>query len=34
MEDTARRIAQTRAGPEGREGVAAFLEKRGAGWIA
>lgn len=34
MEDTARRIAQTRAGAEGREGVAAFLEKRGAGWIA
>jgi len=33
MEDTARRIAQTRAGAEGREGVAAFLDKRGAAWI-
>ncbi len=31
-EDTARRIAQARAGAEGREGVAAFLEKRPPAW--
>jgi len=30
--DTARRIAHQRAGAEGREGVAAFLEKRKPGW--
>ncbi|NML35125.1 enoyl-CoA hydratase/isomerase family protein [Paraburkholderia antibiotica] len=30
--DTAVRIAQTRAGAEGREGVASFLEKRSPGW--
>ncbi len=34
VEDTARRIAQQRTGAEGREGVAAFLEKRVAGWVA
>ncbi len=34
VEDTARRIAAQRAGAEGREGVAAFLEKRPPSWIA
>jgi methylglutaconyl-CoA hydratase len=29
---TARRIAETRASPEGREGVASFLEKRKPSW--
>jgi methylglutaconyl-CoA hydratase len=32
IEDTAARIAKTRAGAEGREGVASFLEKRQPGW--
>jgi methylglutaconyl-CoA hydratase len=32
MDDTARRIAHLRAGDEGREGVAAFLEKRKPNW--
>jgi methylglutaconyl-CoA hydratase len=32
MEETARRIARARMGPEGREGVAAFLARRPAGW--
>jgi len=32
IEDTAARIARTRAGAEGREGVASFLEKRTPGW--
>ncbi len=31
--DTARRIADARAGAEGREGVSAFLEKRKPNWI-
>lgn len=31
--DTARRIAAQRSSPEGREGVAAFLEKRPASWL-
>ena len=31
--DTARRIAGVRASPEGREGVAAFLDKRRAAWV-
>jgi methylglutaconyl-CoA hydratase len=31
-EDTARRIAEIRASPEGREGIAAFLEKRKPRW--
>jgi methylglutaconyl-CoA hydratase len=31
--DTAERIAATRASPEGREGVAAFLGKRHAAWV-
>lgn len=30
--DTARRIAEIRVSPEGREGIAAFLEKRKAKW--
>ncbi|WP_233860228.1 enoyl-CoA hydratase/isomerase family protein [Paraburkholderia sp. HD33-4] len=32
IENTAARIAKTRAGAEGREGVASFLEKRQPGW--
>lgn len=32
-EDTARRIARLRASPEGKEGVAAFLEKRKPAWV-
>jgi len=31
--DTARRIARVRASPEGKEGVAAFLDKRRAAWV-
>jgi methylglutaconyl-CoA hydratase len=31
-EDTARRIAEIRASPEGREGIASFLEKRKPRW--
>ena len=34
VEDTARRIADSRAGAEGREGVAAFLGKRRPDWAA
>ncbi len=34
VEDTARRIAAIRVSPEGREGVAAFLEKRRPRWAA
>jgi methylglutaconyl-CoA hydratase len=33
IQDTAERIARLRSSPEGREGVAAFLEKRRAAWI-
>lgn len=33
-EETARRIADIRSGAEGREGVAAFLERRAPGWKA
>jgi methylglutaconyl-CoA hydratase len=33
IQDTAERIAKLRASPEGREGVAAFLEKRRAAWV-
>ena len=33
IQDTAERIARVRASPEGREGVAAFLEKRRAAWL-
>lgn len=34
MEDTARRITAIRASDEGREGIAAFLEKRPPAWLA
>ncbi|MCU0868519.1 MAG: enoyl-CoA hydratase/isomerase family protein [Burkholderiales bacterium] len=34
IEDTARRIARQRAGAEGRDGVAAFLDKRPPAWTA
>jgi len=34
VEDTAERIARIRVTPEGREGVAAFLEKRAPDWVA
>lgn len=34
MADTARRIARARVGSEGREGLAAFLQKRKPSWIA
>jgi methylglutaconyl-CoA hydratase len=34
IEDTAKRIAAIRAGAEGKDGVAAFLEKRKPGWLA
>jgi methylglutaconyl-CoA hydratase len=33
MEDTARRIASTRAGAEAKEGLTAFFEKRKPGWV-
>jgi methylglutaconyl-CoA hydratase len=33
IQDTAERIARLRSSPEGREGVAAFLEKRRASWL-
>ncbi|HZP88020.1 MAG TPA: enoyl-CoA hydratase/isomerase family protein [Burkholderiales bacterium] len=33
VEETAERIARIRVTPEGREGVAAFLEKRQPGWV-
>jgi methylglutaconyl-CoA hydratase len=33
LEDSAHRIAHLRATPEGREGVAAFLEKRSPAWV-
>jgi methylglutaconyl-CoA hydratase len=32
--DTARRIAEIRVSPEGKEGIAAFLEKRKASWCS
>ncbi len=32
-QDTAERIAKIRVSPEGREGIAAFLEKRRAAWL-
>ena len=34
IDDTARRIAEIRVSPEGREGIASFLEKRRPGWLA
>jgi methylglutaconyl-CoA hydratase len=33
IEDTSKRIAAIRAGAEGKDGVAAFLEKRKPGWM-
>ena len=33
IDETTRRIAAIRASPEGREGVAAFLEKRKPNWV-
>jgi methylglutaconyl-CoA hydratase len=33
LQDTADRIARIRTSPEGREGIAAFLEKRRAAWL-
>ncbi|MCX7961574.1 MAG: enoyl-CoA hydratase-related protein [Burkholderiales bacterium] len=33
-EETARRIAEIRVSPEGREGIASFLEKRKPAWLA
>lgn len=33
IQDTAERIAKIRASPEGREGVASFLEKRRPSWV-
>jgi methylglutaconyl-CoA hydratase len=33
IQDTAERIAKIRSSPEGREGVAAFLDKRRAAWV-
>jgi methylglutaconyl-CoA hydratase len=32
IEDTAQRIAERRASPDGKEGIAAFLEKRAPAW--
>jgi methylglutaconyl-CoA hydratase len=34
IDDTARRIAEIRVSPEGREGIASFLEKRRPAWAA
>jgi len=34
LADTAKRIAQIRVSPEGREGIASFLEKRKASWCS
>jgi methylglutaconyl-CoA hydratase len=33
IDDTAKRIAEIRVTPEGKEGVASFLEKRKPSWI-
>ena len=33
MEETARRIARARVGPEGQSGVTAFLERRAPPWV-
>jgi methylglutaconyl-CoA hydratase len=32
IDDTAQRIAEIRVSPEGREGIASFLEKRKPAW--
>jgi len=32
--ETAKRIAEIRVSPEGREGIASFLEKRKASWFS
>jgi methylglutaconyl-CoA hydratase len=32
--DTAKRIAEIRVSPEGKEGIASFLEKRKASWCS
>ncbi len=34
IEDTAHRIAERRASPEGKEGLTAFLEKRKPSWVS
>jgi methylglutaconyl-CoA hydratase len=34
VEDTAKRIAEIRVSPEGKEGIASFLEKRKASWCS
>jgi methylglutaconyl-CoA hydratase len=34
IQDTAKRIAEIRVSPEGREGIASFLEKRKASWCS
>jgi methylglutaconyl-CoA hydratase len=34
IDDTAQRIAEIRVSPEGREGIASFLEKRKPAWLA
>jgi methylglutaconyl-CoA hydratase len=31
--DTAKRIAEIRVSPEGKEGISSFLEKRKPGWV-
>ena len=33
IDDTAQRIAEIRVSPEGKEGIASFLEKRKPSWI-
>jgi methylglutaconyl-CoA hydratase len=33
MSDTARRIGEVRVAPDGREGIASFLEKRKPNWL-
>ena len=33
IDDTAARIAEIRVSPEGREGIASFLEKRKPSWL-
>ena len=33
IDDTAKRIAEIRVSPEGKEGIASFLEKRKPAWV-